>query len=80
MELQKVYKHSYVDKLRTSVKKESYLRTKFESDLKQTILLADVYNNAATLSSKMIPDAAHDFESAIALFEAYPDISPILAS
>ena len=80
MELQRVYKKAYIESLRTKFTKEAYLQDKFVSDYNQTLPLADVYNNAKELSLKMIPDADHDIDSAIALFEAYPNLSPILAS
>ena len=80
MELQRVYKKSYVEMLRANIKKEAYLQDHFISDNKQTLSLADIYNNAGELSGKMIPDASHDIDSAIALYEAYPDLSPLLAS
>ncbi len=80
MELQRIYKKAYLEYLRSNVKKEAYLQEHFSSDKKQTIPLADVYNNAEGLSQKMIPDANHDIDSAIALYETYPDLSPLLAS
>lgn len=80
MELQRVYKKSYVEMLRANIKKEAYLQDHFISDNKQTLSLADIYNNAGELCGKMIPDASHDIDSAIALYEAYPDLSPLLAS
>lgn len=80
MELQKVYKKAYVEYLRANINKDAYLQDCFVSDKSQTIPLADVYNNAAELKTKMIPDAMHDIDSAIALYEAYPDLSPLLAS
>lgn len=80
MELQRVYKKAYVEALRANIKKEAYLQEQFISDKAQTLSLADVYNNAEELSGKMIPEASHDIDSAIALFEAYPDLSPLLAS
>lgn len=80
MGLQKVYKKAYVEYLRANIRKEAYLRERFDSDVSQTIQLADVYNNTVNLSDRMIPDAAHDIDSAIALYEAYKNISPILAA
>ena len=80
MELQRVYKKTYVELLRANIKKEAYLQEHFVSDKAQTLSLADVYNNAGDLISKMVPDASHDIDSAIALFEAYPNLSPLLAS
>ena len=80
MELQRVYKRAYIETLRSRITKDAYLQDKFVSDSSQTIPLADVYNQAEELSLRMIPDADHDFDSAIALFEAYPDLPPILAS
>ena len=80
MELQRVYKKNYVAHLRRNVSKEAYLQDSFISDNTQTIPLANIYNNAKDLANKMIPDAIHDIDSAIALYEAYPELSPLLAS
>ena len=80
MELQKVYKKSYVEYLRANISKDAYLQEQFISDKNQIISLADIYNNAIGLLDKMVPDATHDFDSAIALYEAYPNISPLLAA
>ena len=80
MELQRVYKKAYVEHLRTNINKAAYLQDSFVSDKAQTLPLAEVYNNAAGLKTKMIPDAAHDIDSAIALYEAYPNLSLLLAA
>lgn len=80
MELQKIYKIKYVNYLSDNFRKEAYLQDQFVAENPQIIPLKDVYNNAGTLVEKMIPDSKHDFDSAVALYEAYPDLTPLVAS
>ena len=80
MELQKIYMTKYVNYLSDNFRKEAYLEDKFIAENPQIIPLKNIYNNAGTLIEKMIPDSKHDFESAVALYEAYPDLTPLVAS
>lgn len=80
MELQRIYRKSYLNYLSDNFKKEAYLQDCFDSDKSQTLPLADIYNNAPGLLEKMIPDSKHDCESAIALYEAYSNVTPLVAS
>lgn len=80
MELQKVYKSGYINKLSDRITTEAYLGGSFESDMNETVPLAEVYNKAPELIEKMDPDKKKDFESAKALYEAYQGITPLVAS
>lgn len=80
MELQKIYKTKYVNYLSDNFVKEAYLQDKFIAENPQVLPLKDIYNNASALIEKMIPDSKHDFESAVALYEAYPNLTPLVAS
>lgn len=80
MELQKIFKSGYFNKLSDSISSDKYLCDEFDYDPKETISLANVYNRAPELVTKMDPDKKKDFESAVALYEAYKDINPLIAS
>ncbi len=85
MELQKTFKESYVKELKDKVKAGNafslYKEDVFEYDHSQEKRLANVYA-PVNLKDKLdgLADNEHDFEAAITLFEAYKDISPLLAS
>jgi hypothetical protein len=77
MAQQKVFKEAYVDVLRDSVEPEKYAGECFEYDESQVKPLANVHQ-PVDLLDKMDPDNL--LESAIALFEAYKDLTPLAAS
>lgn len=80
MELQLIYKDQYLRTMQGTIKVEKYINETFDEERPQVLPLAGVYNNAASLVEKMIPDSAHDCESAIALYEAYKDLPPLAAA
>lgn len=77
MELQRVFKHSYMDYLRRHIHIEDYQQEQFPYDESKTKHLANVYHPEGLLD-KMDPD--DDFKSAVALFEAYKSLTPLVAS
>lgn len=83
LQLQKTFKESYMKTLRDAVKSgESlplYSCDSFTIDETQVKRLANVYAPDG-LEDKLIPTSDGDFQSAIAIYEAYKDISPLLAS
>ncbi|MCD8297983.1 MAG: DUF6339 family protein [Prevotella sp.] len=85
MELQKTFKESFVKELKDKVKAGNafslYKEDVFEYDHSQEKRLANVYA-PANLKDKidLYADNEHDYEAAKTLFEAYKDISPLLAS
>ena len=74
---QKVFKEAYVDELRNSIDPEKYAGETFEYDVTQVKNLANIRQPSGLLE-KMDPNNL--VESAIALFEAYKDLTPLAAS
>lgn len=81
--LQKTFKESYMKTLRDAVKSgeaiKLYAADSFEVDQSQVKYLARVYA-PEELAEKLEAAAGDEFLSAIAIYEAYKDISPLLAS
>ena len=83
MKLQKTFKESYMKTLRDAVKSgvavPLYGNDTFEIDTTQVKRLANVYA-PENLAEKLEEIWKDDFKSAIAIYEAYKNISPLLAS
>ncbi len=92
-ELQKIYTDTFVAQLRKNAIAEKYQSEEaFNIDNPEYTQLAGIYNKAANIAPKegnnlcqdgikrMVPDKNHDFESAVALFEAYRNLTPYIAS
>ncbi len=83
MELQKTFKESYMKTLRDAVKSgisiPLYGNDAFEIDATQVKRLANVYAPVG-LAEKLNEVCEDDFKSAVAIYEAYKNISPLLAS
>ena len=83
MQLQKTFKESYMKTLRDAVKSETsiplYGNDAFEIDTTQVKRLANVYAPEG-LVEKLEKVWEDDFKSAVAIYEAYKNISPLLAS
>ena len=77
MALQKVFKEAYVEALRSSIDPDNYAGETFVFDETQVRYMANVHHPEG-LQEKMNPDNL--LESAIALYEAYPDLTPLSAS
>ena len=77
MALQKVFKEAYVEALRSSIDPDNYAGETFVFDETQVRYMANVHHPEG-LQEKMTPDNL--LESAIALYEAYPDLTPLSAS
>jgi hypothetical protein len=77
MELQKVFKHSYMDMLRKNVNISDYQQEEFPYDATQVKRLANVYQPEGLLDRM---DPTDDFKSAVELFKAYKDLTPLVAS
>lgn len=93
MELQKMYTDAFVAQLSKNISPEKYQEDKpFEIDKPEYTQLSYIYNKAVEIApveenetnqgeiKKMIPDKNHDFDSAVALFEAYRELPPYIAS
>lgn len=83
VQLQRTFKESYVKALRDAVKSgeavPKYSAESFEIDESQVKRLANVYEPTG-LAEKMEAACDNDFKAAVAVYEAYKDISPLLAS
>ena len=83
MKLQKTFKESYMkslrDKVISGVNIPLYAGESFELEEKMCRPLANVYEPIG-LPEKLVATREGDFSSAIALFEAYPNLSPLVAS
>ena len=83
MQLQKTFKESYMKTLRDAVKSgvaiPLYGNDVFEVDTTQVKRLANVYAPEG-LAEKLEVDWESDFKSAIHIYEAFENISPLLAS
>ncbi|MBO4905837.1 MAG: hypothetical protein J5486_02225 [Bacteroidaceae bacterium] len=81
MELQKIFRSSYASQLRDDVKQnigiERWHGESFPFDESKLLVMSDV-NHPDGLLEKM--DARNDMESAIALYEAYPNLTPFIAT
>lgn len=83
MQLQKTFKESYMKTLRDAVKSgesiQLYAEDNFEVNTEYVKRLANVYAPEG-LCEKLAETVDDDFKSAIAIYEAYENISPLLAS
>ncbi len=77
MELQKVFKHSYIDELRKNINKQDYRGETFPYDSSKVKTLANIYKPEGLLK-RLDPD--DDYKSAKEIFEAYHNLTPLLAS
>lgn len=92
MELQKIYSESFVAQMIKDIAPEQYQSDEpFDIDNPICDQIGGIYNKAVEIAplkpgqqadghKRMIPDKNHDFESAVALFEAYENLSPYFAS
>lgn len=83
MQLQKTFKENYMKTLRDAVKSgiaiPLYANESFEVDTTRVKRLANVYAPEG-LAAKLEEVWEDDFNSAVLIYEAYKNISPLLAS
>lgn len=77
MELQKVFKHSYMDELRKNIHVSDYQGEVFPYEPSKVKTLANVYKPEGLLERL---DPEDDFASAIEIYKAYDTVTPLLAS
>ena len=77
MELQKVFKHSYMDELRKNIHVSDYQGEVFPYEPSKVKTLANVYKPEGLLERL---DPEDDFASAIEIYKAYDMVTPLLAS
>jgi hypothetical protein len=83
MLVQRTFKREYVEELAAAVKSgqglERYAAETFDYDSDQVVIIPTL-RHPEGLIDKMIPVASADCDSAIALYEAYPSLTPLQAS
>ena len=78
MALQPVFKHSYIEHLKTHIRPSEYMGDHFEYDRSQVVRLYGI-QQPEDLLQKLDPSTDGDLKSAIAIYEAYKDITPLFA-
>ncbi len=78
MALQPVFKRNYIEYLRTHIRPENYKNDHFDYDRSQVVRLYGI-QQPDNLLDKLDPSDKGDYKSAVAVFEAYKDISPLFA-
>lgn len=78
MALQKVFTPSYTQYLKNNIVVENYLGERFPYDATQVRSLSGV-THRDDLLSKLDPTPNGDLQTAIAIYEAFEDISPVFA-
>ena len=78
MALQPVFKKGYIEYLKTHIQVTDYLQEAFPVDRSQVVPLYGVPRPEG-LADRVVPTRAGDFTTAVAIYEAYPNISPLFA-
>lgn len=78
MALQPVFKRSYIEYLKTHIRPSDYLSDHFEYDRTQVVRLYGI-RHPEDLLQRLNPTPEGDLQSAIAIYEAYKDITPLFA-
>lgn len=83
MFLQRTFKRNYVESLLDAVKQgqnlELYAKDSFEYDADQVVMIPNLAYPEG-LIEKLVPTPQGDFQSAVALYEAFPNLTPLQAS
>lgn len=77
MEKQQIFKEKYLLKLKDEIDTDKYRSNEFVYDKKQTLMMPNI-NKPDGLLSKL--NHQNDFETAVAVFEAFKNLEPIQAS
>lgn len=78
MALQKVFKRGYMDYLKNNIRVADYLQETFPIDKTQVVPLHGL-NHPEGLLELLDPSPDGDLQTAIAIYEAYKDITPLFA-
>lgn len=78
MALQHVFKKGYIEYLKTHIQVFDYLQETFPVDSSQMVPLYGV-THPEGLAGRVVPTRAGDFDTAVAIYEAYRNISPLFA-
>lgn len=83
MLLQRTFKKNYAESLLEAVRNgqdlDKYAKDHFDYDKEQVVMIPGIAFPEGLLE-KMVPTPQGDFQSAVALYEAYPDLSPLQAT
>ena len=77
MELQRLFKSSYIDHLRRNIHIHEYQQESFSYDASMTKPLANIYKPEGLLERL---DPSDDFKTAVELYTAYKELPPLVAS
>lgn len=78
MALQPVFKKGYIEYLKTHIQVTDYLQETFPVDRSQVVRLYGV-PQPEDLASRVVPTREGDITTAIAIYEAYSGLSPLMA-
>ena len=78
MALQPVFKKGYIEYLKTHIQVTDYLQEAFPVDRSQVVPLYGVPHPEG-LADRVVANREGDFTTAVAIYEAYPNISPLFA-
>lgn len=78
MALQKVFKKGYMDYLKNNIKIADYMQETFPIDPSQVVRLYGV-PQPEDLASRVVPTREGDITTAIAIYEAYSELTPLMA-
>ena len=78
MALQHVFKKGYIEYLKTHILVSDYLQESFPIDWSQAVPHYGI-PQPEDLTERVVPTRAGDFSTAVALYEAYCNISPLFA-
>ncbi len=78
MALQHVFKRGYIEYLKTHIQVPDYLQESFPVDRSQVVPLYGLPHPDG-LAERVVPTRAGDFATAVAIYEAYRNISPLFA-
>lgn len=83
MLLQRIFKKNYaaslLDAVRSGQDLDKYANENFVYDQDQVVMIPNIAYPEG-LIEKMVPNTQGDFQSAVALYEAYPDLTPLQAA
>ena len=78
MALQRVFKKGYIEYLKTHIQVSNYLLETFPVDCSQVVPLYGTPHPEG-LAERVVPTRQGDFATAVAIYEAYRNISPLFA-
>lgn len=77
---QYIFKKKYAKELQNGIDIKNYSADEFAYDKTQTKVLSNIYCVNENLEADLIKNVGNDFEAARILYEAYPDLNPLVAA